>query len=88
MFRRFINYIKNRGLCFTSASPSNKVLLAICSDLDVARITTPYGDDLIDGIDNIVAGLTAAYKSAQGKGDDVVMAEIHSIKHEIMKQAA
>ena len=85
MFRRFINYIKNRGLCFSAVSKSNKVVLSMCSDINAARIVTPYGDELIDGIENIVEALTKAYKGAQDKGDEVVMAEIHSIKHEIMK---
>ncbi|MCX6010029.1 MAG: hypothetical protein NTW48_08395, partial [Chloroflexi bacterium] len=85
MFRRFAKYIKNKGLCFSMESRSKKVVVSICSDLNAARIETPYTNILADGMDEIVPALTEAYKAAQDAKDEVAMEEIHNVRQTISK---
>ena len=83
MFNRIRNYIKNKGLCYTAASKSGKVELSICSDLNAARVTTPYSNSVVD-LDDVVSALTEAYRAAQDASDDRVAEEVHSIRHTIV----
>lgn len=65
------------------SSKSKRVTVSVCSDLDAARIETEYGDYLVDGVDNIVASLSEAYRDAQDAGDEKTMNELHSIRQTI-----
>ena len=85
MFKRLTKYIKNKGLCFSMVSKSSKVTVSVCSDLNAARIETPYSNILADGMDAIVPALTKAYKAAQDAKDEVVMEEVHNVRQTISK---
>jgi hypothetical protein len=65
-------------------SKSKKVLVSICSDLNAARIDTPYTNQLVD-MDDIVSALSQAYSDAQDAKDEKAMEEIHNIRHTISK---
>ena len=67
------------------ASKSSKVTVSVCSDLNAARIETPYSNILADGMDAIVPALTKAYKAAQDAKDEVVMEEVHNVRQTISK---
>lgn len=85
MFKRFINYIKNRGLCYTAVSKSKKVTLTVCADIDAARIETPHGDYLVNGLENIISSLSEAYNGAKDNNDEIAMQEIHGIRQDISR---
>jgi hypothetical protein len=87
MFKRLSNYIKNKGLCFSMQSKNKRVTISICSDLDAARIETPYTNKLVE-MDNIIPALSEAYTAARRESDSEVMEEIHSVRQVIQKAYA
>jgi hypothetical protein len=84
MFKKLRNYINNKGLCFSMQSKTKKVTVSICSDLDAARIETPYSNQLVE-MNDIIQGLGQAYTIAQDAKDDKVMQEVHSVRQAISK---
>jgi hypothetical protein len=85
MFKRFRNYVRNKGLCFSMESRSKKVFVSVCSDLDAARIESPYSNELVSGMDAIVPALSRAYIAAQDAKDETVMEELHNVRQTIAK---
>ena len=65
-------------------SKGKRVTISICSDLDAARIETPYTNKLVD-MDNIISALSEAYTAARRESDSKVMEEIHSVRQVIQK---
>ena len=65
-------------------SKGKRVTISICSDLDAARIETPYTNELVD-MDNIIPALSEAYTAARRESDSEVMEEIHSVRQVIQK---
>jgi hypothetical protein len=88
MFKRIKNYVQNKGLCFSMQSRSKKVTVSVCSDLDAARIETPYSDELVSGMDAIIPAISRAYIAAQDAKDETVMEELHGVRHTIAKAYA
>jgi len=68
-------------------SKGKRVTISICSDLDAARIETPYINKLVD-MDNIIPALSEAYTVARRESDSEVMEEIHSVRQVIQKAYA
>lgn len=87
MFKRLSNYIKNKGLCFSMQSKGKRVTISICSDLDAARVQTPYTNKLVD-MNDIIPTLSEAYTAARRESDSEVMEEIHSVRQVIQKAYA
>jgi len=87
MFKRLSNYIKNKGLCFSMQSKGKRVTVSICSDLDAARIKTPYTNKLVE-MDDIISALSEAYTAARRESDSEIMEEIHSVRQVIQKAYA
>ena len=85
MFKRVTDYIKNKGLCFATRSKSGEVTISICDTLNAVRIVTPYTNELVDGLDNLLPALSNAYKAAKDASDEKVTDEIHSIRQTISK---
>jgi len=65
-------------------SKSKKITVSICNDLDAARIKTPYTDELV-WMNDILSGLSTAYRAAQDAEDQKVADELHDIRHTISK---
>lgn len=85
MFKRVRDYIRNKGLCFTYRDASGEITVSVCNDLNASRIKTPYTNELIDGLDEIVPALARAYTAAKEAGDEKVMDEVHSLRGAISK---
>lgn len=85
MFKRVRDYIRNKGLCFTYRALAGEITVSVCNDLNASRIKTPYSDELVDGLDEIVPALARAYKAAKDAGDEKVMDEVHNLRGAIAK---
>ena len=68
-------------------SKGERVTISICSDLDAARVKTPYTNKLVE-MDDIIPALSEAYTAARNESDSEVMEEIHSVRQVIAKAYA
>lgn len=68
-------------------SKGKRVTISICSDLDAARVQTPYTNKLVE-MDDIISTLSEAYTAARRESDSEVMEEIHSVRQVIQKAYA
>lgn len=68
-------------------SKGKQVTISICSDLDAARIETPYTNELVE-MQDIISVLGRAYTTAQDNKDEKTMEEIHNVRQIIAKAYA
>jgi len=68
-------------------SKNKKVVVSICSDLNAARIQTPYTNELVETND-LIHALGRAYSTAQDEKDEKAMQDIHNVRQTITKAHA